>query len=65
MKCLRCNSEMKHYEFNQNINIYGKRHKPNSFSTEIQIPHNIHSVYVCDNCGYMEFSTKYCENPDI
>ena len=65
MQCLRCNAEMKHYKFNQNLNIYGCWHKPNPFSTEQQKPHNPHSVYICDNCGYVEFSMKDCDNPDV
>lgn len=65
MKCLRCKIEMKHYKFNHNLGIYGASCKPNLYSPETQYPHNPHSVYVCDNCGCVEFSTKYCEDPDI
>ena len=65
MKCLRCNSEMKHYPCNSNFGIYGTCHKPNLLSNKAQTPHNPHSVYICEKCGYVEFSTKYCENSDI
>ena len=65
MQCLRCQTEMKHYQFDQNLNIHGSWHKPQPFSAEERKSHNPQSVYVCDNCGYMEFSTKTCENPDI
>ena len=65
MKCLRCETKMKHYAFNQNLEIHGIWHKPNPFLTERQQPHNPQSVYICDNCGYVEFSMNLCENPDI
>lgn len=65
MHCLRCNKEMKHYRLDLNTNIYGAEHKPTPFSAIITIPHNIHSVYICDECGYAELSTHVCENPDI
>lgn len=65
MKCLRCKTEMKHYPFNQNFKIYGKEHQENLFSPVHQKPHNPRSVYICDNCGYVEFSTNDCEESDI
>ena len=65
MKCLRCKAEMKHYPFNLNLGIYGKEHQDNLFSSIYQEPHNPHSVYVCEECGYVEFSTKDCEKSDI
>ena len=66
MKCLRCQNEMKHYEFNQNLGIYGAPYNPNPFSiVENQKPHNPKSIYICDNCGYVEFSMNPCENPDV
>ena len=65
MQCLRCNTTMKHYKFDTNLNIYGAWHKPNSFLANRQIPHNPQSVYVCENCGYVEFNMHSCENPDI
>lgn len=65
MQCLRCNSTMKHYKFTQNLNIYGATHKPNSFFADQQKQHNPQSVYICENCGYVEFSMNSCENPDI
>ncbi len=65
MKCLRCQTEMKQYKFNQNLKIYGSVHKSSFSSIEQQISHNPHSVFICDNCGYMEFNIKYCENSDI
>ena len=65
MKCLRCQNEMKHYQFNQDFNIYGEWYRPNDFSAKQKNPHNPKSVYVCDNCGYVEFSINPCENPDV
>ena len=65
MQCLRCKTEMKHYSFNADFRIYGAEHKKHPFSPISQIPHNPNSVYICENCGYMEFSTKECEEPDI
>ena len=65
MNCLRCNKEMKHYVINKDLNIYGSWYKPDSFLTERQKLHNPQSVYVCDSCGYVEFSMNPCENPDI
>lgn len=66
MNCLRCNTEMKHYELNPQIDVYGASYKSSPFnSITCNKPHNIHSVYICDNCGYAELSTKYCDEPDI
>ena len=65
MKCLRCQTEMKQYPFNQNLKIHGSCYKPSPFAPEEQRSHNPHSVFICDNCGYMEFSTKACETSDI
>ena len=56
---------MKHYQFNQDFNIYGEWYRPNDFSAKQKNPHNPKSVYVCDNCGYVEFSINPCENPDV
>ena len=61
MKCLRCNTEMKHYPININFGAYGTPQKPHPFSHTTGITHNPHSIFVCDNCGYVELSTKYCE----
>ena len=65
MECLRCKAEMKHYKFNGNFGVYGKEHDPGNGYARRQLPHNPHSVYVCEKCGYMELSTKNCENEDI
>lgn len=65
MECLRCHNEMKHYELKPDFKIYGLEHQPSLFSAKTQLPHHIHSVYICDNCGYVEFSTKLCEKSDI
>lgn len=65
MNCLRCNSEMKHYKLNNIFNVFGREHRESNYATEVQIPHNPHSVFVCDECGYCELSTKVCDNPDI
>jgi len=56
---------MKHYPLNINLGVYGTPNKPHPFSHTTEITHNPHSVYVCNNCGYVEFSTKYCEKLDI
>lgn len=65
MKCLRCNAEMNHYPCEINFKIFGVKHKPHPFAPQTQTSHNPHSVYICDKCGYIEFSTKDCEKPDI
>ncbi len=66
MKCLRCNNEMKHYQLNTVINVFGAEYKPYPFSSMThQDPHHIHSVYIYDDCGYVELSTKYCDKPDL
>ena len=63
MKCLRCGTEMKQYEVNGNLGIYGAEHK--SGTAILQTQHNPQSVFECEKCGYMEFSSKKCNNPDI
>lgn len=66
MQCLRCNTEMKHYNLNSQINVYGAAYQSSPFNPVINNnTHNIHSVYICDNCGYSELSTRYCDEPDI
>ena len=65
MKCLRCKAEMKHYPFARDWGIYGKVHQENMFSPITEIPHNPSSVYICEDCGYIELSTKECEESDI
>lgn len=65
MKCLRCDSEMKQYKLEPPFVICGAEHKPHPFLPKQKTPHNLHSVYICDECGYAEFSTKYCDNPDV
>ena len=66
MKCLRCNSEMKHYDVDARINIKGARHQKTPFPSTIdQYYYSPHSVYICRECGYMEFSMKDCEESDI
>lgn len=65
MQCLRCKSEMKQYPFKQNMGIYGAWTQPNPFYAEEQKSHNPQSVYICNECGYVEFSIRPCENPDV
>lgn len=65
MKCLRCGAEMKHYRLNNVFNVYGKDYKMGYFSPVLSEPHNPHSIFECDECGYCELSTKICEEPDI
>ena len=65
MQCLRCKTTMKHYKLYTNLNIFGALHKPDLFSPDKQTPHSPQSVYICENCGYVEFSMHSCENPDI
>lgn len=64
MKCLRCQNEMKQYNLYSPITIFGKSHKPTLYSEETEKSHNIHSAFICDNCGYSELSTKVCESPN-
>lgn len=65
MKCLRCNAEMKQYKLDRDLGIYGKEYNPGNGYAIRQNPHNPHSIYECPECGYMELSSKYCENEDI
>lgn len=65
MKCLRCQTEMEQYNINPPMEVFGKWHKPTLYSAETQKSHNIHSVFICEECGYAEFSTKFCNTPDI
>lgn len=66
MQCLRCNAEMKHYDFQSKFTIAGSVNKPNLFSsTTEQHYYNPQSVYICNECGYVEFSMRPCENPDV
>ena len=65
MQCLRCKTEMKHYDFQSKFKIVGSENKPHPFSPTEQHFYNPQSVYICNECGYMEFSIKPCENPDI
>ena len=44
---------------------YGKEYNPGNGYAIRQNPHNPHSIYECPECGYMELSSKYCENEDI
>lgn len=60
MKCLRCDTEMKQYP--KVIEVYGAEEK--GIGTIFQKPHNINSVYICEECGYTEFSTHVCNNTD-
>ena len=60
MKCLRCGAEMKQYP--KVIGVYGAEEK--CIGTFRQNPHNINSVYICEECGYAEFSTHECNNSD-
>lgn len=65
MNCLRCGNEMKHYKFNRDFGIYGKEYNPGYHLAMRQNPHNPHSIYECESCGYMELSTKDCDVKDI
>lgn len=65
MKCLRCQSEMKHYDFQSTFKIVGAESKPRPFESQKQHIYNPQSVYICKECGYVEFSISPCENPDI
>ena len=66
MKCLRCQNEMKYYELEPSIKVQGTLNKSqHPFTPDIMYFHDINSVYICDNCGYTEFSTNICENSDI
>lgn len=63
MKCIRCDVEMKQYKINSYFGILGKEHRKNGIV--IQTPYDPKSVYICEKCGYMEFSTNECEESDI
>ena len=65
MKCLRCNEEMKHYKLNHSFGVYGKEHKPGAGLAICQESHNPHSIYECPKCGYMELSSRDCEDEDL
>jgi len=65
MKCLRCDAEMKQYKFNASWDIYGKLQDPKNGFAPYQLPHNPHSIFECENCGYMELSAKTCEEEDF
>lgn len=65
MKCLRCDEEMKHYKLKESWGIYGKEYSQGVGLAICQKPHNPHSIYECPICGYMELSSKYCEDEDI
>ena len=45
--------------------MYGKEYDPGYCLSRRREPHNPHSIYECDKCGYMELSTNDCENEDI
>ena len=65
MQCLRCNTEMKHYDVETNFNIKGAWHQKSHFSTIDRYYYSPHSVYICPECGYVEFSMNDCEESDI
>lgn len=65
MKCLRCETEMKHYGLNINFKVYGRVYDPGNGYAMREKMHNPQSVFECPKCGYMELSSLYCENPDI
>ena len=65
MKCLRCNTEMNHYKLNKDWQIYGREYNPGNGYAIRQNPHNPQSIYECPECGYLDLSSKYCENEDI
>lgn len=54
MKCLRCNTELTRKRLHQ---LVGYTERPTSNKRlRYQAPINVESVYVCDNCGYIEFN---------
>lgn len=65
MKCLRCQSEMKHYDFKSRFTIEGAESERKPFQPYIWYSYNPQSVYICKECGYVEFSINPCENPDV
>ena len=56
---------MKQYKLNRDLGIYGKEYNPGNGYAIRQNPHNPQSIYECPECGYMELSSKRCENEDI
>lgn len=65
MKCLRCQTDMKQYKIDKNFGVYGAEHKEMSIGPICQTSHNPKSIYLCDNCGYMELSRNECISKDI
>lgn len=62
MKCLRCKAEMKQYIVNKNLGIMGPTQIDPIFRDgRFEIPHNPNSAFICEECGYVEFSMKEYE----
>lgn len=56
MKCERCGKEMEKFKINWNFNL-GQENKPMPLGyAETYDPVNVHSAYVCRECGKVEFS---------
>lgn len=54
MNCLRCNEEMIKKRLHQ---LAGYEERPTSNKRlRYRAPIEIEAVYVCDNCGYIEFN---------
>lgn len=65
MLCLRCNAKMKHYQLEIPLKIHGAENAPDLFSRPQKKSYSAKSAYICENCGYIELNTNFCENPDI
>ena len=56
MKCERCGKEMEKFKINWNFNL-GRKDKPlppGYAETDVSV--NVHSAYVCPECGKVEFN---------
>ena len=62
MQCLRCGSELKHYPLRTRVEYVESHEAPNLLLPNSQTLHVIRSVYVCDKCGWVEFSMRDCES---
>ena len=61
MRCLRCDSEMKQCKCIVDLGIYEPTNTSICHSSTEQVSRNPRVVYICENCGYMEFNAKRSE----
>ncbi len=53
---------MKHYPLHTRVEYVESHEAPNLLLPNSQTLHVIRSVYVCDKCGWVEFSMRDCES---